>query len=54
MNYLSIGLIYFFEFLITISFCNRVMDKRLKTSKILIFTFPLYIIGFALYFIFEN
>lgn len=54
MDYLSIGLIYFFEFLITISFCNRVMDKRLKTSKILIFTFPLYIIGFALYFIFEN
>lgn len=54
MDYLSIGLIYFFEFLITISFCNRVMDKRLKTSKILIFTFPLYVLGFALYFIFEN
>ena len=54
MDYLNIGLIYFFEFLITISFCNRVMDKRLKTSKILIFTFPLYIIGFTMYFIFEN
>lgn len=54
MVYLNIGLIYFFEFLITISFCNRVMDKRLKTSKILIFTFPLYVIGFALYFIFGN
>lgn len=54
MDYLSIGLIYFFEFLITISFCNRVMDKRLKTSKILVFTFPLYVLGFALYFIFEN
>lgn len=54
MAYLSIGLIYFFEFLITISFCNRVMDKRLKTSKILTFTFPLYVLGFALYFIFEN
>ena len=54
MDYLSIGLIYFFEFLITISFCNRVMDKRLKTSKILIFTFPIYVLGFALYFILEN
>ena len=54
MDYLSIGLIYFFEFLITISFCNRVMDKRLKTSKILVVTFPLYVLGFALYFIFEN
>lgn len=54
MDYLSIGLIYFFEFLITISFCNRVMDKRLKTSKILVFTFPLYILGFSIYFIFEN
>lgn len=54
MNYISIGLIYFFEFLITISFCNRVMDKRLKTSKILVFTFPLYVLGFSIYFIFEN
>lgn len=54
MDYLSVGLIYFFEFLITISFCNRVMEKRLKTSKILAFTFPLYVLGVALYFIFEN
>ncbi|MGN0523725.1 MAG: GHKL domain-containing protein [Eubacterium sp.] len=54
MEYFYIGLVYFFEFLITISFCNRVMDKRLKTSQILIFTFPLYVLGFALYFVFEN
>lgn len=54
MTYLSIGIIYLFEFLITISFCNRVMDKKIKYLNVLLFAFPLYAIAFALYFIFEN
>lgn len=54
MAYLNVGLIFLFEFLITVSFCNRIMDKRFKTSKILIYTFPLYVLGFAIYLIFED
>lgn len=54
MEYASIAVTYFFEFLITISFCNRVMDKRYKTSQILLYTFPLFVLGFVIYFIFCN
>ncbi len=54
MQYLSVGIIYVFEFLITVSFCNRVMDKKMKYSKILVCTFPLYIVAMALYLAFEN
>ena len=54
MQYLSVGIIYVFEFLITVSFCNRVMDKKMKYSKILVCTFPLYIAAMALYLAFEN
>lgn len=54
MQYLSVGIIYVFEFLITVSFCNRVMDKKMKYSKILVCTFPLYIAAMVLYFAFEN
>ena len=52
MNYLSIGLNYIFEFLIVISFCNRMMEKKFKNTNILLFTFPLYVLAFALYFVF--
>lgn len=54
MNYLSIGLNYIFEFLIIISFCNRMMEKKFKYTNILLFTFPLYALAFALYFAFES
>ncbi len=54
MQYLSIGIVYVFEFLITVSFCNRVMDKKMKYSKIIACTFPLYIAAMALYLAFEN
>lgn len=54
MEYLNIGLVYVFEYLITLSFCNRVMDKKIKYSSILVSTLPLYAIGLAIYFIFEN
>lgn len=54
MEYASIAVTYIFEFLITISFCNRVMDKRFKTSQILLFTFPLFVLGFVIYFLFCN
>lgn len=54
MKYLSIGLSYIFEFLIIISFCNRMMEKKFKYTNILLFTFPLYVLAFALYFIFES
>lgn len=54
MEYLNIGLVYLFEYLITISFCNRVMEKKHKYSHILVSTLPLYVIGLAIYFIFEN
>ncbi len=54
MLYLSVGVIYVFEFLITVSFCNRVMDKKMKYPKILVRTFPLYISATALYLAFEN
>lgn len=54
MQYLSVGIIYVFEFLITVSFCNRVMDKKMKYSKILVCTFPLYIAAMVLYLAFEN
>lgn len=54
MNYLSIGLNYIFEFLIVISFCNRMMEKKFKYTNILLFTFPLYVLAFALYFVFES
>lgn len=54
MKYLSIGLNYIFEFLIIISFCNRMMEKKFKYTNILLFTFPLYVLAFALYFVFEN
>lgn len=54
MEYLNIGLVYVFEYLITLSFCNRVMDKKIKYSSILVSTFPLYVVGCAVYFVFEN
>lgn len=54
MNYLSIGLTYIFEFLIIISFCNRMMEKKFKYTNIILFTFPLYVLAFALYFVFES
>ncbi len=54
MQYLSVGIIYVFEFLITVSFCNRVMDKKMKYSKILVCTFPFYIATLVLYLVFKN
>ena len=54
MQYLSVGIIYVFEFLITVSFCNRAMDKKMKYSKIITYTFPLYIAASALFLAFEN
>lgn len=39
MQYLSMGIVYVFEFLITVSFSNRVMDKKMEYSKILVCTF---------------
>ena len=54
MRYLSFGIIYVFEFLITVSFCNSTMNKRMKYSKIFACSFPLYILAAALYLAFEN
>ena len=54
MEYASIAVTYFLEFLITNSFCNSVMDKRFKNSLILFYTFPLYVLGFVVYFLMQN
>lgn len=54
MDYLNIGTIYILEFFITLSFCNRVLDKKPSYSIALAGIFPLYIIGFAVFVIFRN
>lgn len=54
MNYLNVGIGYLFEYLIIVSFCNSIMKKKMKYSKILLCTFPLYAAEFAVYFIFQN
>lgn len=54
MNYLNVGIGYLFEYLITVSFCNSIMKKKMKYSKILLCTFPLCVAEFAVYFIFQN
>ena len=54
MDYLNVGIIYILEFIITISFCNRVLDKKPNYSLALAGIFPLYIIGFAVFVIFRN
>lgn len=54
MGYFSIGLVYFFEYLITISFCNRVMEKKNGYVRNQIIIFSLYVLAFAIYNIFQN
>lgn len=54
MNYLNVGIGYLFEYLITVSFCNSIMKKKMKYSKILLCTFQLCVAEFAVYFIFQN
>lgn len=54
MGYFSIGLVYFFEYLITVSFCNRVMEKKNRYVRNQIIIFTLYVIGFAIYHTFQN
>lgn len=54
MDYLNVGIIYILEFFITLSFCNRVLDKKPSYSVALAGIFPLYIIGFAVFVIFRN
>ena len=54
MDYLNAGIIYILEFFITLSFCNRVLDKKSNYSIALAGIFTLYIIGFAVFVIFQN
>ena len=54
MDYLNAGIIYILEFFITLSFCNRVLDKKSNYSIALAGIFTLYIIGFAVFVIFRN
>lgn len=54
MDYLNIGTIYILEFFITLSFCNRVLDKKPNYSIALAGIFPLYIIGFAVFVAYRN
>lgn len=54
MNYLNVGISYLFEYLITISFCNSIMKKKMKYLKILLCTFPLYVAEFAMHFVFKS
>lgn len=54
MEYICTGLIYFFEFLITISFCNKLMDKKIKYGYIFILSLPLFVAGFAFYYLLKN
>ena len=54
MDYLNVGIIYILEFFITLSFCNRVLDKKSNYSIALVGIIPLYIVGFAVFVIFQN
>lgn len=54
MDYLNVGIIYILEFFITLSFCNRVLDKKSKYSVALAGIIPLFIIGFVIFVAYRN
>lgn len=54
MDYLNVGIIYILEFFITLSFCNRVLDKKSKYSVALAGIIPLFIIGFVVFVAYRN
>ena len=54
MDYLNAGIIYILELFITISFCNRVLDKKPSYSVALAGIIPLFIIGFVVFVAYRN
>lgn len=54
MDYLNVGIIYILEFFITLSFCNRVLDKKSNYSISLAGIIPLYIVGFVIFVAYQN
>ena len=54
MDYLNGGIIYILKFFITLSFCNRVLDKKPNYSIALASIIPLFIIGFVVFVAYRN
>lgn len=51
MEYLSLGIAYLLELIITVTFANRLMETKIKKPLIYLYSLPVYVASYGLFFV---
>lgn len=51
MKYLSLGIAYLLELIITVTFANRLMETKIKKPLIYLYSLPVYVASYGLFFV---